>query len=94
MFIRVTRAFGASHPGVGSDWLLSAWQQVYLLNRDGVPTQSRRCTYSIETTRLPNRDGVPTQSPSPTVGRLTWLREAPCPPPRGVPLSQLTRTPA
>lgn len=29
MFIRVTRAFGASHPGVGSDWLLSAWQQVF-----------------------------------------------------------------
>ena len=29
MFISVTRAFGASHPGVGSDWLLSAWQQVF-----------------------------------------------------------------
>ena len=29
LFIRVTRAFGASHPGVGSDWLLSSWQQVF-----------------------------------------------------------------
>ena len=29
MFIRVTRAFGASHPGVGSDWLLSSLQQVF-----------------------------------------------------------------
>ena len=42
MFIRVTRAFGASHPGVGSDWLLSAWQQVYLLNRDGAAQTSGR----------------------------------------------------
>ena len=25
----MTRAFGASHPGVGSDWLLSACQQVF-----------------------------------------------------------------
>ena len=29
IFIRVTRAFGASHPGVGSDWLLSSLQQVF-----------------------------------------------------------------
>ena len=25
----MTRAFGASHPGVGSDWLLSSLQQVF-----------------------------------------------------------------
>ena len=29
MFRWVTRAFGASHPGVGSDWLLSSLQQVF-----------------------------------------------------------------